>query len=77
MTFFNLLNHFPEARPVHGYAGNTVIEEMNQIGVTQFLGHLGKQLLLIGDAVAVPFQIIVPRKTFVQESRAFPILFAA
>ena len=40
--------------------GNTVIEEMNQIGVTQFLGHSGKQLLLIGDAVAVSFQIVVP-----------------
>ena len=60
MALFNLLDHFLEARPVHGYTGNTVIEEMNQIGVTQFFGHLGKQLLLIGDAVAVSFQIVVP-----------------
>ena len=60
MALFNLLDHFPEARPVHGYTGNTVIEEMDQIGITQFLGHLGKQLLLIGNTVAVSFQIIVP-----------------
>ena len=28
MALFNFLDHFPEARPIHGYTGNTVIDAL-------------------------------------------------
>ena len=45
-SLFQLADHFHEAGAIHRHAGNTVIQEMNQICVALFLCDFGKQLLL-------------------------------
>ena len=57
------------ARPVHCDAGDTVVEKVDQVCVSFLFGNLGQQFLLVLDAVAVAFEIIVTRKAFVQERR--------
>lgn len=46
---FKLGYHVLEARPVHRNAGDAVVEKMNQVCVTLFLGDLGQQLFLKSD----------------------------
>lgn len=51
-------------------------KEMNEIGEPLFFGDLHKQFFLVGYAVAVPLQIIVPRDALVEERRGFPCFSA-
>ena len=48
-SLFQLADHFHEAGAIHRHAGNTVIQEMNQICVALFLCDFGKQFLLRRD----------------------------
>ena len=48
-SLFQLADHFHEAGAIHRHAGNTVIQEMDQICVALFLCDFGKQLLLRRD----------------------------
>ena len=68
-SLFQLADHFHEAGAIHRHAGNTVIQEMDQICVALFLCDFGKQLLLIADAVAFAFKIIVTGKSFISTPR--------
>ena len=66
-SLFQLADHFHEAGAIHRHAGNAVIQKMNQICVTLFLCDFGKQFLLIADAVAFAFKIIITGKPFIEK----------
>ena len=66
-SLFQLADHFYKTRAIHRHAGNAVIQKMNQICVTLFLCDFGKQFLLIADAVAFAFKIIVTGKPLIEE----------
>ena len=44
-----LLHHVVETGAVHRDAGDTVVQEVDQVGVSFFLRHLGQQFLLERD----------------------------
>ena len=44
-----LLHHVVETGAVHRDAGNAIVQEVDQVGVTFFLRHLGQQFLLGRD----------------------------
>ena len=66
-SLFQLADHFYKTRAIHRHAGNAVIQKMNQICVALFLCDFGKQFLLIADAVAFAFKIIVTGKPFIEK----------
>ena len=64
---FELGYHVLIAGSVHRDTGDAVVEEVDEVGVSLFLGDLGQQLLLVLYAVAVALKVIVTRKAFIQE----------
>ena len=51
-----LLHHVVETGAVHRDAGDTIVQEVDQVGVSFFLRHLGQQFLLVADAVTLALQ---------------------
>ena len=58
-AFFKLSHHFIKSGAIHGNAGNTVVNEGYDICIAHILGGFGQQLLLVADAVAFTFQVII------------------
>ena len=50
-----LLHHVVETGAVHRNARNAIVQEMDQVGVTFFLRHLGQQFLLESNLSRVFF----------------------
>ena len=67
-SLFKLPDQLHETRAVHRDTGNTVIQEMDQVGVAFLLCYFGQQLFLVADAVTLTLQIIVTRKPLIEES---------
>ena len=62
-----LLHHVVETGAVHRDAGDAVVQEVDQVGVSFFLRHLGQQFLLVADAVTLALQVVIAGKPLIEE----------